>query len=570
MNAKSKVYLLVLSGLQHDAVAFARRRYLTCEVIILSKSELRECGWKNKLRILRHLKGEALLIFVDSLESLQEATLLKWTVLVHRCRETILADSSGSFEVVTRIGVLGLLPRTLFAALADAIGLTCAWIGLQLFLLWLKLGSEPAPRPGSLDIAFLDLSTGSLDAPGGAHTHITGFLSGVIQEGARAEALSGRPLETVCRVHQVRGSSRFHLFRETAALSLNFQFSAAARKLLAQKRPRLLYQRHGRFVFAGAVLSRLMRAPLVLEYNASEDWMAKYWDPARFAPWLKLCEKISIEAASLIVVVSNPLKKQLMEVGVPPERILVNPNAVDPERFHPECGGAKLRQELGFQPSDTVICFVGTFSYWHGVAVLEQAIHSLLSKPQRGKRSMKFLLVGDGPLAPRLREALEPYTRNGSVVFTGAIPHVSVRAYLDAADILVSPHIPMPDGSPFFGSPTKLFEYMAMGKAIAASALDQIAEVLEHERTALLVKPGDPQELTAAIQRLAADPRLRIELGRNSREAALSRHTWRQNARRVLEYPVNGFLASSDSAPRGVVAGGTSQPGSANLAKQNL
>ena len=570
MSPKPKVYLLVLSGLQHDAVAFARRRYPTCEVVILSKSELRECEWKNKLRILRHLKGEALLIFVDSLESLQEATLLKWTVLVHRCRETILADSSGSFEVVTRIGVLGLLPRTLFAALADAIGLTCAWIGLQLFLLWLKLGSEPVPRPGSLDIAFLDLSTGSLDAPGGAHTHITGFLSGVVQEGARAEALSGRPLETVCRVHQVRGSSRFHLFRETAALSLNFQFSAAARKLLAQKRPRLLYQRHGRFVFAGAVLSRLMRAPLVLEYNASEDWMAKYWDPARFAPWLKLCEKISIEAASLIVVVSNPLKKQLMEVGVPPERILVNPNAVDPERFHPECGGAKLRQELGFQPSDTVICFVGTFSYWHGVAVLEQAIQSLLSKPQRGKRSMKFLLVGDGPLAPRLREALEPYTRNGSVVFTGAIPHVSVRAYLDAADILVSPHIPTPDGSPFFGSPTKLFEYMAMGKAIAASALDQIAEVLEHERTALLVKPGDPQELTAAIQRLAADPRLRIELGRNSREAALSRHTWRQNARRVLEYPVNGFLASSDSSPRGVVVSGSSQPGSANLAKQNL
>lgn len=570
MSPKSKVYVLVLYGIQHDAVAFARRRYPACEPVVLSKSELRECGWKNKLRILRHLKGEALLIFVDSLESLQEATLLKWTVLVHRCRETIFADSSGSFEVVNKIGVLGLLPRTLFAALADAIVLTCAWIGLQLFLLWLKLGSKPAPRPGSLDIAFLDLSTGSLDAPGGARTHITGFLSGVVQEGARAEALSGRPLETVCRVHQVRGSSRFHLFRETAALSLNLQFTVAARKLLAQKRPRLLYQRHGRFVFAGAVLSRLMRVPLVLEYNASEDWMARYWDPARFSLWLRLCERASIKAASLIVVVSNPLKKQLMEVGVSPERILVNPNAVDPERFHPECGGAKLRQELGFQPRDTVICFVGTFSYWHGVAALEQAIQSLLSKPQRGKRAMKFLLVGDGPLAPRLREALEPYTRNGSVVFTGAIPHESVRVHLDAADILVSPHIPMPDGSPFFGSPTKLFEYMAMGKAIAASALDQIAEVLEHERTALLVKPGDPQDLTAAIQRLAADPRLRVELGRNSREAALSRHTWRQNARRVLEYPVNGFLASSDSAPRGVVASGTSRPRSANLAKQNL
>src|SRR5205823_8149301 len=128
----------------------------------------------------------------------------------------------------------------------------------------------------------------------------------------------------------------------------------------------------------------------------------------------------------------------------------------------------------------------------------------------------------------------DPYARQGRVIFTGAIPHRSVRTYLDAADILVSPHVPMPDGSPFFGSPTKLFEYMAMGKAIAASALDQIADVLEHDRTALLVKPGDSSELVRAIQRLAEDARLRTALARHAREAALARHTWRHHARRVL------------------------------------
>src|SRR5260370_35177098 len=128
---------------------------------------------------------------------------------------------------------------------------------------------------------------------------------------------------------------------------------------------------------------------------------------------------------------------------------------------------------------------------------------------------------------------LAPYSRSGSVMFGVAIPHGSVRAHLNAADILVSPHVPMPGGTPFFGSPTKLFEYMAMGKAIVASALDQIGEVLEHGRTALLVKPGDPGELVEAIKRLAANERLRIELGRNVRETALERHTGRQNARRV-------------------------------------
>jgi len=569
MNRQSKVFVLVLAGQQRDALAFARRRYPGCEAVILSKTELRESGWKTQLRSLRQLNGQALLIFTDLLASLQEPLLLKFTVLVHRCRETILADSFGSFEVSNRAGILGLLLRSLIAGLADVTVLAFAWIGLQLFKVWLLLGREPEERDGLFDIAFLRPSQAGLDAPGGALTHVTGFLSGLVQEGARVKVFSGQPLHTACDVCTISGPRHLHLLREAAALSYNIQFIIAVRKLLARKRPRLLYQRHGKFLFAGALLSRLMGIPLVLEYNASEDWMAKYWDPTRFSAWLRLCEKISLKAASLIVVVSNPLKQQLMEVGVSAERVLVNPNAVDPDWFHPACGGAKLRQDLGIRAEELVVCFLGTFSYWHGVAVLEQAIRSLLDKTQNAGRAQKFLLIGDGPLAPQLRNELDPYTRDGSVIFTGAIPHEAVRAYLDAADILVSPHVPMPGGRPFFGSPTKLFEYMAMGKAIAASALDQIADVLEHGRTALLVKPGDPGELAESIQRLAADAQLRAELGRNARETALARHTWRQNARRVLAHYADFQLAPVESSLRSA-ASGSAPSRSTDLARQNL
>jgi len=322
-------------------------------------------------------------------------------------------------------------------------------------------------------------------------------------------------------------------------------------------------------MFAGALLSRLLRIPLVLEYNASEDWMAKHWDPVRFGPWLRLCEKASVRAASFIAVVSNPLKQELLEAGVPEARILVNPNAVDPDWFHPGCGGERVRQELGLLPSDIIVGFVGTFSYWHGVAVLEQAIRALLDNARGQGGQLKFLLVGDGLMAPQMRNALEPYVRRGLVTFTGLLHHKSVRAYLDAADILVSPHVPMPGGGPFFGSPTKLFEYMAMGKAIVASALNQIADVLEHGRTALLVKPGEAGELAEAIQRLALDAQLRAELGRNAREAVLARHTWRQNARRVLSYSRDGRRAPTE--PLGsAVAVHPSPPNHTNLTQQNV
>jgi glycosyltransferase involved in cell wall biosynthesis len=531
----------VLSGREQDALAFARRRYPSSQPVVVSKTDLRECNWKTQLRKLWQLQGEALVIFAGSLQSLHEPVLLKWTVLVHRCRETVLADSTGACEVNTRLGIVSLLPRTLFAAGRDLTLFAIAWFGLQCFQAWLRRRNEPAVRPGELDLAFLYPSQGGLDVPGGAFTHVTGFLSGLATAGAQLQVFSGQPLEGARNLHLVPGSRRLHLFREAAILSYNLRFIAATRRLLKQPGPRLFYQRHGRFLFAGAVLSRLLGIPLALEYNGSEVWIAKHWDPARFSPWLRLCEKVTLKSASFITVVSNALRHELMDAGIPEERILVNPNAVDPEVFHPGCGGVEVRQRFGFQADDSVVCFVGTFSYWHGVAVLEQAIRSLLESRSPLHRSLKFLLVGDGLLAPKIRAALEAYVQQGRVVFTGPVPHLDVRSYLDAADILVSPHVPMPDGTPFFGSPTKLFEYMAMGKAIVASALDQIAEVLEIGKTALLVEPGSCQDLAAAIERFAADPQLRRQLGRNARATVLARHTWQQNAKRVLAFCAGGL-----------------------------
>ena len=106
---------------------------------------------------------------------------------------------------------------------------------------------------------------------------------------------------------------------------------------------------------------------------------------------------------------------------------------------------------------------------------------------------------------------------------------------LDACDILVAPHIPLTDGSEFFGSPTKIFEYMAMGKAIVASRLGQIGEVLVDEETALLVEPGNVGELGNAIVRLIESETLRMRLGSRAREVAAREHTWTHNAQRVLE-----------------------------------
>jgi glycosyltransferase involved in cell wall biosynthesis len=134
-----------------------------------------------------------------------------------------------------------------------------------------------------------------------------------------------------------------------------------------------------------------------------------------------------------------------------------------------------------------------------------------------------------------MKNLLKAEEDEGRVIFTGAVGHEQVPALLDACDVLVSPHVPMVDGSEFFGSPTKIFEYMAMGKSIVASNLGQIGEVLTDGETALLVEPGDAKQMSASIMRLAKSPELRERLGETARRMAVERHTWTRNAQTVLE-----------------------------------
>jgi glycosyltransferase involved in cell wall biosynthesis len=389
---------------------------------------------------------------------------------------------------------------------------------------------------GDLDIALLDPAFEPA-TPGGAMSYLDGTLSGLSQESVSCEVFSGRQLPVEhYPVEVIPSRRRLYLFRECQSLAYNLRFAMHVWKKFRGRMPRVLYQRHGRFVLSGVLLSWLSGRPLTLEYQGSEVWLANNWDPARFRLWLKLCEDVSIAASSQIVVLCEALRDELIARGYPAEKIILNPAAVNPECFRPDCGGKEVRRQLGLAPQHSLVTFVGSFSYYHGIPVLARAITALLKRHKEDPvlADLRFMLVGDGLLRPETEEALDKVEGSQAVIFTGLIPHASVPSYLDASDILVSPQIPNADGKPFFGSPTKLFEYMAMEKAIIASNMDQLSSVLRHANTAWMVTPGSDTELTNAIQYLAARPELRRLLGRNARATALQRHTWHQNAIRFL------------------------------------
>ena len=251
-------------------------------------------------------------------------------------------------------------------------------------------------------------------------------------------------------------------------------------------------------------------------------------------PMIRAIENYNLRMANVIVVVSKALKEDLVGRGIKEEKILLNPNGVDIEKFHPNCGGDEIRKKFNLEDKK-IVGFIGTFGQWHGVEELAKAIVLFFEKHRDMEANVRFLLIGDGILFEKVKAILKQGKCEDKVIFTGLVLQNEAPYYLDACDIFVSPHIPNSDGSQFFGSPTKLFEYMAMGKGIVASNLGQIGYILDDGITGRLVEPGNSEQLENGIFELLNNENLCKKMGLSARKKVIEHYTWGQHVRRILE-----------------------------------
>ncbi|OFW07239.1 MAG: hypothetical protein A3H96_17100 [Acidobacteria bacterium RIFCSPLOWO2_02_FULL_67_36] len=172
------------------------------------------------------------------------------------------------------------------------------------------------------------------------------------------------------------------------------------------------------------------------------------------------------------------------------------------------------------------VAYAGHLYMWKGVDVLLRAL--ALVPGARG------LIVGGHEAEPdlaRLKRLAGELGIADRVTFTGLVEPARVPELLQRAAILVLPN-PASAISTTFTSPLKLFEYMAAGRAIVASDLPAIREVLHDGVDALLVTPGDPSAMAAAIRRLMDDPALQSALARAAL-AAVPQYGWGRRAERL-------------------------------------
>lgn len=382
---------------------------------------------------------------------------------------------------------------------------------------------------------------------GGSVGHTAGVISGLRSQTQTTVITNDELPEVDPPVRYIRPLLKHILPLSVLEALNNLQFCVVLKTALPASD--FIYQRHSGLAFAGAWLSSRYCVPLILEFNSSDVWKIKNWcakdnflkafvknfyHKIFLAPLMEKVERYNLRQAKLIVVVSQVLKNDLVKQGVAAEKILVNPNGVDVEKFHPHCGGEGIRKKYALT-GKTVVGFIGTFGQWHGVCELAQAIVAFFREAPQYRETTRFLLIGDGVLREELQKILQDGGAEDEVILTGLIPQEEAPKYLDACDIFVSPHIPNPDGTKFFGSPTKLFEYMAMGRGIVASDLEQIGDMLEHDKTACLVEPGNVTDLAKGIKALVDDEELRERLGKNARKKVIANYTWDKHVARILD-----------------------------------
>ena len=298
---------------------------------------------------------------------------------------------------------------------------------------------------------------------GGAATHTRGVVNGLLDNGVgvhviaveRPDGTERAPVTTVPprRVLQlVRGLGYTDyapdLIRAASSLRADFVYQRYLFGSYAASRARAAH--------AGAAGARVQRpGDLGLAPLALGDWC---WSDR----WSGGLEQHHLEQASLVVVVSGALRDHVLDQGVPAQRVLVSPNGVDVDELGPYREGtpSAWRRRVGV-PDTPTVGFIGTFGRWHGVELLPELIAAVRRRALGARRWRR--------LFSSVKAALETKGLASRVTLTGVVERERALEVLACSDVCVSPHIPNPDGTPFFGSPTKLFEYMGLGKAIVAS-----------------------------------------------------------------------------------------------------
>ena len=290
------------------------------------------------------------------------------------------------------------------------------------------------------------------------------------------------------------------------------------------------------------LFARLVGAQCVCEVNGEPvpDWSET--DRAlkrRLKHWLA---SFALSRCDRVVVLTDGLRDLVVRrYRVATERVTVLPSGTDTSLFVPQ-DAAACRRRIGLSLEQDYIGFVGSFYHYQGLQCLLDAMAIV----RRTIPTVHLLLVGDGEAALELKEQADRLALNSCITWAGRIPYQEVPAWIGAMTICVAPF----RGDRGETSPVKIFDYLACGKPVVASAIPSVSAIFVREAGVALVPPDDPSALAQTMLALLNDPNRQIRMAADGRCFVEQGYSWTHLTNRLREWLATEQVPIHHAHPR--------------------
>jgi phosphatidylinositol alpha-1,6-mannosyltransferase len=276
--------------------------------------------------------------------------------------------------------------------------------------------------------------------------------------------------------------------------------------------------------FALAKLKRFINGPLAIIVHGSELIHYKFR-----SPFWRSRMYVTLTAADILIPVSHYVEKMLIDLGLPPEKIEVVENGVDPGAFLGILNQDLARQQLGIA-DEKILLTVARLVARKGQDMVLRALPKILQRVP----NVKYVVVGKGSYEGRLRELTRELHLEPHVVFTGFVPQHELPLYYWASDIFVMPSRIERESGDVEGFGITFLEANMCGKPVVAGLSGGVEDAVVDGKTGFLVNPTSEKEIAEKIITLLSNENMAALLGSQGQKRILDGFTWNHIAQRYI------------------------------------
>jgi len=293
------------------------------------------------------------------------------------------------------------------------------------------------------------------------------------------------------------------------------------RKAIKQYKPDCIYERYNLYLPSGIWAKKLFKLPLVLEINSPLYDERKKNNGISINSLAQWTESYAWKNADHLLPVTQVLADIIAEEGISHNKITVIHNGINSKHFPwPPAVSKDVIRQYNLE-GKLILGFVGFVREWHR---LDRVLDAIALHPGQ---NWHLFLVGDGPGRKVLEKHAEQLNISDKMTITGIVSREKMPQYQSVFDLALQPDVTS------YASPLKLFEYMALGKAILAPDMNNIKEILTADEDALLFT--DEDDFKEKLINLCESEELRKNLGDNAKETINKKaFYWLENAKRIV------------------------------------